>query len=136
MKTSKPKVAIVGLGNIGKVVAANLVQGNRDVILASRKIDEAKALAQELGSRARASEIGAAVQEADIVVLAIWFDAIRAFVQQYASELQGKVIIDPSNPIAPDGNNGFKKIIGAQESAGQIIKAITSKGRPFVLSGH
>lgn len=132
MKTSKPKVAIVGLGNIGKVVAANLVHGNRDVILASRKIDEAKALAQELGSRARASEIGAAVQEADIVVLAIWFDAIRTFVQQYATELQGKVIIDPSNPIAPDGNNGFKKIIGAQESAGQIIKAILPKGATLV----
>ena len=40
----------------------------------------------------------------------------------------GKIIVDPSNPIAPDGNGGFKKIIGADESAGQIIAGLLPKG--------
>ena len=40
--------------------------------------------------------------------------------------------IDPSNPIAPDGNGGFKKIIGAQESAGQINAGLLPKGAKLV----
>lgn len=38
--------------------------------------------------------------------------------------MQGKIIIDPSNPIAPDDKGGFKKIIGADESAGQILSTL------------
>lgn len=36
--------------------------------------------------------------------------------------------MDPSNPIAPDEKGGFKKIIGAEESAGQILSALLPKG--------
>ena len=53
MSTNKSKVAIIGLGNIGKVVASNLVKGNRAVTIASHKIEDAKALASDLGSLAK-----------------------------------------------------------------------------------
>src|SRR5258706_9780918 len=128
MSTSKLKVAIIGVGNIGKVVAANLVKGNRPVILASRKLEEAKALAQELGTLATAVEIPAAIREADILVMSVWFASIKELLVKYATELQGKIIIDPSNPIAADGNGGFKKIIGEKESAGQVIADLLPKG--------
>ncbi|TXH30317.1 MAG: NADP oxidoreductase coenzyme F420-dependent [Cyclobacteriaceae bacterium] len=128
MSTNKSKVAIIGLGNIGKVVAANLVKGNREVILASHKPEEAIALAQQLGSLAKATEVPAAIKEADIVVMAVWFSTIQELLKKYRVELHGKIIIDPSNPIAPDGKGGFKKIIGAEESAGQIISAILPQG--------
>lgn len=128
MSTNKSKVAVIGLGNIGKIVAANLVNGNREVIVASHKLEDAKALAKQLGSLAKAAEVPAAIKEADIVVMAVWFSTIQELVKQYATELQGKIIVDPSNPIAPDGNGGFKKIIGADESAGQIIAGILPKG--------
>ena len=121
MSTNKSKVAVIGLGNIGKVVAANLVKSNREVIVASSKLEDAKALTQQLGSLANPAEVRAAIQEADIIVLSVWFSTIKELLTQYATELQGKIIVDPSNPIAPDGNGGFKKIIGAEESAGQII---------------
>ncbi|MBI1769147.1 MAG: NAD(P)-binding domain-containing protein [Bacteroidetes bacterium] len=132
MSTSKSKVAIIGVGNIGKVVAANLVKGNRPVIIASRKLEEAKTLAQELGNLATAVEIPAAIKEAEIIVLAIWFNSIKEFLSQYAVELQGKIIIDPSNPIAPDGNGGFRKIIDASESAGNVIAKLLPKGAKLV----
>jgi len=132
MPTNKSKVAVIGLGNIGKVVAANLVKGNRPVILASRKSEDAKSLAKELGALAVAVEIPAAIKEADIIVMSVWFASIKELLVQYAAELQGKIIIDPSNPIAPDGNGGFKKIIGADESAGQIIAGLLPKGAKLV----
>jgi 8-hydroxy-5-deazaflavin:NADPH oxidoreductase len=124
----KLKVAVIGLGNIGSVVAANLVKGNRQVIVADRTYEKAKTLAQNLGSLARPAEIASAVTEADIIVLAIYFDAIRTFLKDFRSELQGKIIVDPSNPIAADENGGFKKIIGQNESSGQILSTLIPQG--------
>jgi hypothetical protein len=81
-----------------------------------------------LGSLAKAAEVPAAIKEADIVVMAVWFSTIQELLKEYTTELQGKIIVDPSNPIAPDGNGGFKKIIGVDESAGEIISGLLPKG--------
>jgi 8-hydroxy-5-deazaflavin:NADPH oxidoreductase len=123
-KSNKLKVAIIGLGNIGNAVAVNLVKGNRTVIVADRKIEKATALAQKLGTLVQPMEIPAAINEADIIVFAIWFDSIKELLKKYAAELGGKIIVDPSNPIAPDDKGGFKKIIGENESAGEILSSL------------
>jgi predicted dinucleotide-binding enzyme len=125
--TQKSKVAVIGLGNIGTVVATNLVKGNRSVIVADRKIEKANQLSQKLGGLAQPAEIPAAIKAADIIVLAIYFDPIKDFFKQYASELEGKIIVDPSNPIAPDEKGGFKKIIKENQSAGEILSSLLPK---------
>jgi len=122
--TQKSKVAVIGLGNIGAAVATNLTKGNRSVIVADRTIDKANQLSQKLGSLVQPATITDAIKQADIIVLAIYFDPIKEFLKTYETELQGKIIIDPSNPIAPDEKGGFKKIIGADESAGQILSTL------------
>jgi predicted dinucleotide-binding enzyme len=132
MSTNKSKVAVIGLGNIGKALASNLVKGSREVILASHKIEDANALASQLGTLAKPANVKTAIKEADIVIMSVWFSTIQELFKQYASELHGKIIIDPSNPIAPDGNGGFKKIIGANESAGQILKGLVPSGAKLV----
>ena len=132
MSTNKSRVAVIGLGNIGKTVASNLIKGNRQVILASHKIEDANALASQLGDLAKPADVKTAIKDADIVVLSVWFSTIQELFKEYALELQGKIIIDPSNPIAPDGNGGFKKIIGADESAGEILKGLLPIGAKLV----
>jgi predicted dinucleotide-binding enzyme len=132
MSNNKSKVAVIGLGNIGKVVASNLVKGNREILIASHKIEDAKVLASQLGNLAKAVDVKTAIKEADVVILSVWFSTIQEFFKQYATELNGKIIIDPSNPIAPDGNGGFKKIIGADESAGQILAGLLPTGAKLV----
>lgn len=122
--TQKSKVAVIGLGNIGTALAANLVKGNRSIILADKTFEKANALSQKLGVLAQPATIADAIKQADIIVLAIYFDPIKAFFKTYATELQGKIIVDPSNPIGLDENGGFKKIIGADESAGQILSTL------------
>lgn len=122
--SKKLKVAVIGLGNIGKVVAANLVKGNREVIVADKTFAKAQELAGKLGSLAQPYEIAEAIQKADIIVLAVYFASIKELFSQYASELKGKIIVDPSNPIAPDDNGGFKKIIGKKESSGEILSTM------------
>jgi predicted dinucleotide-binding enzyme len=131
-QSNKPKVAIIGLGTIGTIVAENLVKGNRQVIISDRKIEKAEKLSQRLGDLVKPMEIPAAIKEADIIVLAVWFTAVKELLNNYATELQGKIIVDPSNPIAPDEKGGFKKIIGQQESAGEIISAILPKNAILV----
>jgi len=129
--TQKSKVAVIGLGNIGTAVAANLVKGNRSVIVADRTLENANALSKKLGTLARPAKIAAAVKEAEIIVLTIWFDGIKEFFKTYATELKGKIIVDPSNPIAPDEKGGFKKIIDKDQSSGQILAALLPKGAKF-----
>lgn len=127
-KITESKVAIIGLGNIGRILATNLVKGNRPVILAARDITQAQNLSNELGSLAQPLEIEAAIQEADIIIPAIWFASIGELLKTYATQLERKIIIDPSNPIAPNSAGGFDKTIGADESAGEINASFLPKG--------
>lgn len=130
--TTTSKVAIIGLGNIGKTIAKNFVQNNCPVIIAGKKIEDAKTLAQELGILATAVETAEAIKQADIIILSVWYHTIQELFQQYNAEWQGKIIIDPSNPIAPDENGGFKKMIGEKESAGQLNAALLPQGAHLV----
>lgn len=130
--TTTSKVAVIGLGNIGQAVAANLSKSNRSFIAADRNVEKAKTLSANWGTSAQPSDIASAVKNADIVVLAIPFGAIAGFMKEYASDLEGKIIVDPSNPIVPDENGGFKKIIGAKESAGEINASALPKNAKLV----
>ena len=128
MSQEKLKVAIIGLGSIGRAAATNLVKGNRTVIVADRTLDKAEGLAKDLSALAQPREISVAIKEADIVILAIWFDQIKELLQTYKSDLRGKIIVDPSNPFVPDGKGGFKKTIGEKESGGEQISALLPDG--------
>ena len=128
----KTKVAVIGLGNIGTIVATNLVKGNRAVIIADRTLEKASKLANELGELATPREIVDAFSEAEIIVLAVWFNTIQELLKNNGPELQNKIIIDPSNPIALDEKGGFKKIIGTDESAGLILSNLLPKGAKLV----
>jgi hypothetical protein len=125
--TEKLTVAVIGTGNIGTAIATNLVKGNCPVLVADRTLEKATTLAQHLGNLARPSDIPGAIKEANIIIFAIWFDAIRELFNTYATALQGKIIVDPSNPIAPDEKGGFKKTIGENESAGELLKSLLPK---------
>jgi 8-hydroxy-5-deazaflavin:NADPH oxidoreductase len=40
------------------------------------------------------------------------------------ARLAGKVIVDPTNPVGPDGDGGYRKVIGERESSGQILAGL------------
>jgi 8-hydroxy-5-deazaflavin:NADPH oxidoreductase len=126
------KIAIIGLGNIGSRVAKNLAAGGQSVIVSERNLDSAKKFASELGGIAQAMSVDDAAKTADILILAIYFDAIKEFIAAHRQVLAGKIIVDPSNPIAPDGKGGFKKTIPADESAGKIIAGLLPRGSKLV----
>ena len=124
--------AIIGLGNIGSQLAKNLTAAGENVIVADRILAKAEKLATELGGKAKPMPVADAISKSDVVVLAIYFDAIKDLLATYRGALAGKVIVDPSNPIAPDGRGGFKKTIPADQSSGQLIAALLPEGAELV----
>ncbi|MFD1556646.1 NADPH-dependent F420 reductase [Paraburkholderia silviterrae] len=116
--------AIIGLGNIGSRLARNLINGGERIIVAAKTLETAQKMARELGSRAEAMTVEEAIAKADVVILAIYFDAIKQLLATHRDALAGKIIVDPSNPIAPDGKGGFRKTIPAEQSSGQLISEL------------
>jgi predicted dinucleotide-binding enzyme len=125
-------IAVIGLGNIGTKLATNLTAGGQKIIVADKTPAKAEKLAGELGSNASSMSVRDAIGKADVVILAIYFDAIKEMVTTYRSGLTGKIVVDPSNPIAPDGHGGFKKTIPAEQSSGQLISALLPEGSELV----
>ncbi len=132
MEKNSKRIAIIGYGVLAGVVAADLVRNLRPVIITGRDITKARALCEKLGKLAQPMEIDAAIKDADIIILAVWFAAIKSLLYQYKEALQGKIIVDPSNPIAPDGKGAFVKTISQNESAGQVNAALLPKNAKLV----
>jgi 8-hydroxy-5-deazaflavin:NADPH oxidoreductase len=125
-------VAIVGTGNIGSRLAANFAAGGQDFLLASRDQEIAIKLAADLDGRAEAVSVDEAIEQADVLVFPVWFDAFKELIAQYGDKLAGKVIIDPTNAVGPDGGGGYRKVIGEQESSGQILAGLLPAGARLV----
>jgi 8-hydroxy-5-deazaflavin:NADPH oxidoreductase len=124
MTISDSTVAIIGTGTIGGELAANFAAGGQDFLLADRNQDAAAKLTAGLGGHAEAVSIDQAIDRAGVLVIALWLDAFEQVIARYGDRLAGKVIVDPSNPVGPDGAGGYRKVIGEQESSGQILAGL------------
>src|SRR5256885_3888197 len=124
--------AIVGPGDIGGRLARKLVRGGEPVVRAAKDRAHAAALAQELGELARAATVEEAIAEADAVVFAVWLDTIKELISKDTDLLEGKVIVDPSNPIGFDENGNVKRTLPDDQSAGSVVAAMLPTGAHYV----
>jgi hypothetical protein len=109
-------VAIIGHGNMGSALAGALVSAGHQVWLAGRDQDKVAAVAATTG--ATASSLVDAVQQAEVVFLALPFAAMAEALAA-AGDLAGKVVVDICNPISAD----FKQlVIGHTTSAGEQVQ--------------
>ena len=97
------KTAVIGLGNIGKQLSTNLIAGGQELIIADHGADKAQAFAKDSSRKARAATVAAAIEEADIIIFAVYFDAIKSMLVEHRNKLAGKIIVDSSNAIAANG---------------------------------
>ena len=132
MAISDSTVAIIGIGNIGTRLAANFAAGGQDFLLAGRDQEAARKLAADLDGHAEVVSVDEAVDRAGVLVIAVWLDAFKQLIAQYGQRLAGKIIVDPTNPVGPDGSGGYRKVIGEQESSGQILAGLLPAGARLV----
>ena len=124
--------AIIGVGNIGRAVARHLVAGGESVVLAAKDESNAEAAADELGSLARSASVEDAIAEGDAVVFAVWLDAMKDLIPLHARVLEGKVVVDPSNPIGFDESGQPFRTLPEEESSGSVVAALLPAGAHYV----
>jgi len=114
------KVTIIGAGNMGSAFVKQLVRAGHEVSVTSR--DSAKA-AQVAAAHpgAKAVAIAGAANGADAVVLATGYESAAAALNA-VGDLQGKVVIDITNPRTADYMG--LTLAYSTSSAEEIAKAV------------
>lgn len=92
------KITIIGAGNMGAAFAGQLVKAGHDVQITSRETGKTETVAAGTGARAVAAT---EAQSSNVIVLATFYgDAVDAL--QSVGNLDGKVVIDITNPLTAD----------------------------------
>jgi predicted dinucleotide-binding enzyme len=123
--------AVIGVGNIGGAIARHLVRGGEPVVLAAKDRSRAEALAQDLGGSARAAEVDDAIASADAVVFAVWLDTMRELIGENPGRLDGKVVVDPSNPIGFDDGGNVRRTLPEDQSAASVVISLLPPGAHY-----
>jgi 8-hydroxy-5-deazaflavin:NADPH oxidoreductase len=123
--------AIIGVGNIGAGLARHLVSGGENVVVAAKDASHADALAKQLGPGARAASAEEAIAAAEVVVLALWLDDMKDVISEHVSLLDGKVVVDPSNPVGFDPAGQVIRTLPDDQSAGSIVASLLPAGAHY-----
>ena len=91
-------ITIIGTGNMARGIATRALAGGNRVTLLGTSIEKAQALADELSGDVRAGQVGDPLA-GDVVVLAVWYQAVDDVLRRYEGELDGKVVVDITNPV-------------------------------------
>lgn len=94
-------IAIIGAGNVGRALAGATARAGHTLAVSSAGREGAQLVAKETGARAAESN-RAAIEGADVVVLAVPYPTIDGILGEIADALTGKVVIDVTNPLKPD----------------------------------
>lgn len=84
-------IAIIGAGNVGRALAASTVDAGHTVTISSHDPSDAEQVASDVGARA-APDNGYAVEDADLVIMAVPYNELSAVADEWGSRLQGKVV--------------------------------------------
>jgi hypothetical protein len=135
------RIGIIGTGNVGAALGARWAGAGHEIVFGARDPAEQKvrALVATLGPAARAGSVREATTSADVVVLATPFDATADAIR-HTADLGGKIVIDCTNPLAPD-LSGLSR--GHTSSAGEavaewakgarVVKALNTTGANNML---
>jgi NADPH-dependent F420 reductase len=137
------RVTIIGAGNMGRGVGTRVVAGGHEVEIVDRDPAEAQRLAGELGDGASAPEGGAIA--GDVVVFAVYYPGIKDAVRQYAAELDGKVVVDITNPVdtrtwdrlaTPPGTSSAEEVAAIVPAGTPVVKAFNTTFAGTLVAGE
>lgn len=125
-------ISIIGAGNMARALAARALAGGNSVEIIARDRAKAEALTAELDGATVGSVDG--VPTGDVVVLAVLHAGAAAVVSGYGDRLDGKVVVDITNPVAPDlsglvapdGSSGAQEIAKAASPGAHVVKAFNT----------
>ncbi|MDN8617523.1 NADPH-dependent F420 reductase [Variovorax ginsengisoli] len=130
-------ISIIGSGGMAAAIGGLTARSGHTVEVVSRDTAKARKLAGELAAGATTGTYGS-VPAGDIVILAVPYTHATAVVADFGDALNGKVIIDISNPVSPDltglvtpyGSSGAQEIGKSAPVGAHVVKAFNT------LFGH
>lgn len=129
------KIAIIGTGNVGSALGKGWASQGHEVVFGTRQPESEKVqtLLAEVGGSVTAVPIPTAIQQSEVIVFAMPWNA-ASDVAHAVDNWQGKIVIDATNPLAP----GFQLAVGHTTSAAEqlatflpgasVVKAFNSTG--------
>jgi len=136
-------IGIVGAGNMGRSIAAQLATTGDGVTLSDRNPGKAEAAVTEIGGGGvRAGDVSDALAS-DVVVLALSYPGTTDFARDHATELDGKIVIDISNPLddswirlQTDPSTSSAELLAEQLPGSRIVKAFNTTHPPALAEGQ
>ncbi len=116
------QITIIGAGNMGTAIAGIALAGGNSVQVLARDADAVAAATPQ----AVAGVVGDAIS-GEIVVLALPYGAVAGVLAQYAGQLDGKVLVDLTNPV--DFSTFDSLVVPAGSSAAAQIAALVPTAR-------
>jgi hypothetical protein len=131
------KIAIIGSGSVGSALGKAWARAGHQITYAVRDPAAAKVrkLLSELGPPAKATEIGAAAGQCEVIVLTTpWGEPARQAIEA-CGNLGGKVVLDCTNPLKADLSGltvGFSSSAGEQvaewAAGARVVKIFNTTG--------
>src|SRR5579862_2554621 len=95
----KPKIGIIGAGNIGGALGTLLADAGYPVMLSARDLGPVNTLVATIGHGARAGTPAEAAAFGDVIVMAVPWGALPEVGKDLAAPMKGKVLLDTCNPV-------------------------------------
>lgn len=119
----KLNIGIIGSGAIGGLLGTRWAQAGHQVMFSSRNPEKLKPLAQKAGVNAHVGTVEEAADFGEIVLLAINYGTLEQAKAQLGNRLDGKIVIDTTNPIVTTNEGNYRTIKTAGKTAGEIMAA-------------
>lgn len=138
------KVTIVGAGNMGRGIGTRAVAGGHEVEIVDRDAEQARTLAEELGGSATALGPNDPLS-GEVVVFAVYYPAIKDAVHEYADRVEGKVVVDITNPVdtetgddlaTPAGTSSAEEVARLLPDGTPVVKAFNTTFAPTLVAGE
>lgn len=140
------KIAVLGSGTVGEVLANGLLKYGYEVMRGTRESSKLAAWHAQAGAYASVGSFAEAAQFGEVVLLAVKGSVAEEVIGALGSALDGKTVIDATNPIADAApeNGVLKFFTGPNDSLmerlqklapnAHFVKAFSCVGNPFMVN--
>jgi hypothetical protein len=141
------KVGVIGSGQVGETLANGFVKHGHEVMRGSRDPSKLADWKRGAGDKAKTGTFEETAKFGDIVVLAVKGAGAEEAVSLCAGALDGKVVIDTTNPIAPDKaptngviayftgpNDSLLERLQKRAPKARLVKAFSSVGAALMVN--